>query len=428
VNNDAVNNDAVNHGAVNHDAIERAYREEWGCVLATLIRTLGDFDLAEEALQEAFTAALETWPRDGVPEVPAAWLLAVSRRKAIDRLRREKRRRGDDATLEGIPDGRSDPIPAIDERLDQSLGDDRLRLIFTCCHPALAREAQVALTLRTLGGLETEEIARAFLLPKETLAQRLVRAKKKIREARIPYRVPSDDLLPERLPAVLAVVYLIFNEGYAASSGGSWIRGDLCEEAIRLSRLLLQLMPGEPEVFGLAALVLLQHSRCRARVADDGVPVLLEDQDRGQWDRTAISEGVGYLLRARELAVSGPGSVQLQAEIAAVHAEASLAEDTDWLRIVLLYDALLALHDSPVIALNRAAAIAMAEGPEAGLAEIDRVAAANDLEEYRYLHSARGELLRRLGRSGEARTAFERARDLTENDAERRHLDRRLAE
>jgi len=414
-------------------AVERAFRDERGRVLASLIRALGDFDRAEEALGEATLAAVETWPRDGVPESPAAWLHAVARRRAIDRLRRERRRTGGDAALAALPDERSDPIAAVDAALDLPVGDDRLRLIFTCCHPALARDAQVALTLRTLGGLETEEIARAFLVPVETLAQRLVRAKKKIREARIPYRVPTAEMLPERLASVLAVIYLVFNEGYAASAGETYLREELCEEAIRLARLLAELLPAEPETEALAALLLLQHSRRRARVDADGSPVLLEEQDRALWDPAAIAEGRERLARARAAersASRAPGSHRLQAEIAAVHAAAARPEETDWPRIVLLHGALLEIHPSPVVALSRAAALAMAEGPAAGLAEIGRVAAAagGALDGYRYLHSARGELLRRLGRAEEARAAFERALALTENAAERRHLERRIAE
>jgi len=416
-------------------ALERAFREERGRVLASLIRSLGDFDRAEEALGEAFAAAVETWPRDGVPESPAAWLHTVAKRRAIDRVRRDRRSEGA-AALAGIADERSDPVLALDAALDSSRQwpgeDDRLRLIFTCCHPALAPEARVALTLRTLGGLSTEEIARAFLVPVETLAQRLVRAKKKIREARIPYRAPTPEMLPERLPSVLAVLYLVFNEGYAASAGESYLRDELCEEAIRLARLLAELLPAEPEPHALAALLLLQHSRRNARVDAEGLPVLLEEQDRALWDRDAIAEGLDRLARARgaeRAAGRAPGSHRLQAEIAAVHAAARRAEVTDWPRIVLLHEALLAIHPSPVVALARAAALAMAEGPERGLAELDRVAeeSGGALDGYRYLHSARGELLRRLGREEEARAAFARAIELTENAAERRHLERRIS-
>ena len=427
---------------MNRAEIERVFRAEWGPVLATTIAALGDFDRAEEALQEAFIIALERWESDGIPDNPAAWLTTVARRKGIDALRRDRRQVGGSDELENISEDGSDPISArtgrstnddtvftrIDARLDHPVDDDLLRLIFTCCHPALAREAQVALTLRAVGGLTSDEIARAFLVPRETMQQRLVRAKKKIREAGIPYRVPPAPLLRERLPAVLAVLYLIFNEGYAASSGATWVRDDLCEEALRLARILVRLLPDETDVHAHAALIALQHSRAEARVDADGRPILLEDQDRARWSRSAIDEGVGHLARARTASGGIATPTLLQAEIAALHAQAPSSAATDWGRIVRLHELLLALHPSPVIALNRAAALAMRDGAEAGLAELERVAAAagGALDEYRYLHSARGELLLRLGRKAEARAAFERALEWTENEAERGHLEGRI--
>jgi RNA polymerase sigma-70 factor (ECF subfamily) len=388
--------------------------------VATLIRVLGDFELAEEAVQEAFATALERWPVRGVPDNPGAWITTTARNRAIDRLRRERRLREKTETLKQLAElealGRGD----IDM---DAIPDDRLRLIFTCCHPALGLEARVALTLRTLGGLSTAEIARAFLVAEPAMAQRIVRAKRKIREAAIPYRVPPPELLPERLPAVLAVVYLIFNEGYTSTSG-PLVRTELCDEAIRLGRLTGELMPGEPEVLGLVALMLLQHSRRDARTDVRGGLVLLEDQDRSRWDHDMIDEGLAALDAA--LALGRPGPYQIQAAIAATHARAPRPEDTDWPEIAALYGRLEAMTPSPVVALNRAVAVAMADGPERGL---DLLGSLGDrLDGYHLFHSARADLLRRLGRRDEAADAYRRALELSSNPAERSFVEHRLRE
>ena len=404
-----------------HETVNTVYVEESRRVLATLIRLLGDFDVAEEALHDAFRAALEQWPREGIPDNPRAWLVSAGRFKAIDGLRRRKRFDPlDEAAAADV--GVDDPNAWRDE---ESVEDDRLRLIFTCCHPALAPDAQVPLTLREVCGLTTEEIARAYLTPAPTLAQRIVRAKAKIRDARIPYEVPSKAELPERLDAVLRVIYLVFNEGYAASSGASVTRHDLSAEAIRLGRLLVELLP-EPEAIGLLALMLLHDSRRAARMSPAGELILLEDQDRTLWDREQIAEGVRLVQRA--LSSRGAGPYVVQAAIAAVHAQAPSAEGTDWTEIVGLYDVLLQLTPSPVVELNRAVAVAMRDGPAAGLVIVDDILNRGDLSEYRFAHAARAELCRRLGRSADARVSFERALALTRQEADRRFIERRLAE
>ena len=402
------------------DTVDAVYQAESRRVLATLIRLLGDFDAAEEALSEAFRAALEQWPRDGVPANPRAWLVSTGRFKAIDGMRRLARF---DQLDEVGP--RADVPVAPVEFDDESVEDDRLRLIFTCCHPALAPDAQIALTLREVCGLTTEEIARAFLTPAPTLAQRIVRAKGKIRDARIPYQVPTHAELPERLDAVLRVIYLVFNEGYAASSGASLTRHDLSGEAIRLARLLVELLP-EPEALGLLALMLLHESRRAARATATGEVILLEDQDRSLWNRAQIAEGVRLVERALTSRRFGPYAIQ--AAIAAVHAEAPAAGDTDWNEIVGLYDALLRFDPSPVIELNRAVAVAMRDGPAAGLHLIEGIFGRGDLRDYRPAHAAHGELSRRLGKTADARKSFERALALTQQEPERRFLERRLAE
>jgi RNA polymerase sigma-70 factor (ECF subfamily) len=402
-------------------AVEDVYRTESRRVLATLIRLLGDFDRAEEALHDAFTAALQRWPVEGVPASPRAWLVSAGRFKAIDAVRRRSRVRAAENRPE--PDRAADPEPPDDRAAD--VEDDRLRLIFTCCHPALAFDARTALTLREVCGLETEEIARAFLTAPSTLAQRIVRAKAKIRDAGIPYEVPVRADLPERLQAVLQVVYLVFNEGYYASSGASLTRTDLSGEALRLGRLLVELLP-DPEAVGLLALMLLHESRRAARATPGGDLVLLEDQDRSRWDRALIAEGAA--LAARALASGEAGVYALQAAITAVHARAPRANATEWGRIVELYDLLVQAAPSPVVALNRAVAVAMRDGPAAGLALVDALLAPGELDDYALAHSARADLCRRLGRSADARTSYERALELTRLDPERRFLERRLAE
>ena len=408
----------------------RIFREESGRAVASLIRVLGDFDLAEEAVQDAFISALETWPERGVPANPGAWITTTARNRAVDRLRRRRRLREKTELL-----GRQALIeeelqalePGADEGEDEmAITDDRLRLIFTCCHPALPLAGRVALTLRTLGGLTTPEIARAFLVPEPTLAQRLVRAKKKIRDAGIPYRVPPAELLPERLDGVLRVLYLVYNEGYAASSGDALVRRELSAEAIRLTRLVVRLLPDEPEAAGLLALMLLHDARGAARVGDDGALVLLEDQDRNRWDRARIDEGRGLVERA--LAAGRPGPYQVQAAIAALHDGASTAAATDWPQIAALYAALVELEPTPVVALNHAVAVAMARGPAIGLALMDGLAADGSLADYPYLHAGRADLLRRLERWSEAAAAYRRALELTATEPERAFLARRLAE
>jgi RNA polymerase sigma-70 factor, ECF subfamily len=404
------------------ETVTAVYEAESRRVLATLIRLLGDFDRAEEALHEAFRAALEQWPQSGVPSNPRAWLVSAGRFKAIDALRRQARFDALDETRDPADPSVVDPVEWLDR---ESVEDDRLRLIFTCCHPALAPNAQVALTLREVCGLTTEEIAHAFLTPAPTLAQRIVRAKAKIRDARIPYQVPAPADLPERLDAVLRVIYLVFNEGYAASAGPSLTRHDLSAEAIRLGRLLVELLP-DPEALGLLALMLLHESRRAARASASGEVILLEDQDRSLWDRERIAEGVQLVERA--LASRRVGPYTIQAAIAAVHAEAPSADRTDWAEIVGLYDVLLRIQPSPVIELNRAVAVAMRDGPAAGLALVDAILAGGDLADYRHAHAARADLCRRLGRIEEARAAYERALALAKQEPERRFLERRLAE
>ena len=408
------------------ETLERVFREEYGRIVATLIRLSGSFDLAEESLQEAFAAAVDNWEQRGVPSNPGAWLTTVARRKLLDSLRRVQTQTEKQPQLEYEAQRlqSDDPTESLDETLEYP--DDRLRLIFTCCHPSLSRETQVALTLRTLGGLTTTEIARAFLLPEPTLAQRLVRAKSKIRLAGIPYQVPPLEVLPDRLAAVRSVVYLIFNEGYSATGGDSLIRKDLCAEAIRLGRLLCELTPNEPENLGLLALMLLQDSHTDARTDAGGELVTLEDQDRSAWDKEEIAEGLRLVEKA--LRFRRAGVYQLQAAIAAVHAEAEEASETDWPQIVALYAELLRISPSPIVALNHAAAVAMSEGLEQGLSLIEAAGSSGKLDNYSLYHAARADLLRRLGRTGEARDAYTHALELITNAVEHQYLQKRLNE
>ena len=406
-----------------HELVDSVYRSESRRVLATLIRVLGGFDLAEEALHDAFAAAMEQWPRDGVPANPRAWLVSVGRFKAIDGIRRQAR--FDTGLTEELAEQLGGITDGGDELDEEHVVDDQLRLIFTCCHPALTPDAQIALTLREVCGLTTEEIAHAFLTAATTVAQRIVRAKAKIRDARIPYQVPSRDELPDRLDVVLQVIYLVFNEGYSASSGTSLTRHDVSGEAIRLGRLLIELLP-EPEVMGLLALMLLQESRRAARTSSDGEIVLLDDQDRSLWNRDLIAEGLVLVERALKSRRFGPYT--LQAAIAGVRAQAPDAAATDWEEIVGLYDVLLRADPSPVIELNRAVAVAMREGPLAGLALIDAILKRGDLTDYHLAHAARADLCRRLGKTTEARLSYERAIGLTKQDLQRRFLVRRLVE
>jgi RNA polymerase sigma-70 factor (ECF subfamily) len=402
-------------------AVDTLYREQSRRIFATLIRLLGDFDLAEEALHDAFRAALEQWPRDGMPNQPRAWLVSTGRFKAIDKLRRQSRFESLDEEAEPVDPATLEDAPGEED----SVEDDRLRLIFTCCHPALSPDARVALTLREVCGLTTEEIARAFLTAAPTLAQRIVRAKAKIRDAGIPYRVPEREELPDRLDAVLRVVYLVFNEGYSASSGDALTRHDLSDEAIRLGRLLVELLP-EPEAMGLLALMLLHEARRPARTSATGEMILLDRQDRSKWDRQRIAEGIALVERALRSRRFGPYT--LQAAIAAVHAEAPAAAATDWAQIAGLYQVLMRIEPSPVVELNRAVAVAMRDGPAAGLALIDAILARGELEDYHLAHAARADLLRRLDRNAEARAAYQRALALARQEPERRFLQTRLDE
>ena len=401
--------------------LETLYREERPRALATLIRLLRDFDLAEDTLQEAFAAAVEQWPRAGVPANPCAWLVSTARHKAIDRLRRDRNFAAKQAEIAYLSETTSVPDP-----LDETFADDLLRLIFTCCHPALALEAQVALTLKTLCGLSVDEIARAFLVPPPTMAQRLVRAKGKILRAHIPYEVPGGDRLTERLDGVLRVVYLVFNEGYAATSGDALVRRELCTEGIRLGRLIVGLLPRVSEAAGLLALMLLQDSRRSARVDAEGELVTLEDQDRSQWDRAQIAEGEA--LAEEAVRRGGAGFYAIQAAIASLHAHAARAEETDWPQIAALYSLLLRLHPSPVVALNHAAAVAMGERLERGLRLVEQIEASGALSGYHLLPAAKADILRRLGRREDAAVAYERALELVTQEAERRYLRRRLRE
>jgi RNA polymerase sigma-70 factor, ECF subfamily len=404
-------------------AVAAAFREEWGQVVAVLIGRTGDWDLAEECAQDAFALALERWPRDGIPDRPGAWLTTVARNRATDRLRREA---VGAAKLKEVAMAPPDEGPGDDAVAVSGVHDDRLRLMFTCCHPALAFEAQIALTLRTLAGLSTAEIGRAFLVPEATMSKRLVRAKQKIRHAGIPYRVPPAHLLPERTTAVLGVLYLLFNEGYAASAGADLVRRGLCGEAVRLARTLVALMPDEPEAGGLLALMLLHDARRHTRVNDAGDLVTLEHQDRARWDTGEIDEGTRVLDRA--LRYGRPGPYQVQAAIAACHAGAARAADTDWAEIAALYGRLVTLVPSPVVELNRAVAVAMADGPAAGLVLVEALEASGALAGYHLLPATRADLLRRLDRTDEAAACYRAALELATTDTERRYLGRRLAE
>jgi RNA polymerase sigma-70 factor (ECF subfamily) len=410
-------------------AVEQVFRRESGRIIAGLIRMSESFDVAEEAMQDAFASALVDWEKKGIPSNPAAWINAVARRKLIDYARRDRTRRDrqDQLLYETRKDySPGEANPGFAEGEEMNFPDDRLRLIFTCCHPALNSEAQVGLTLRTLGGLTTAEIARAFLMPEPTLAQRLVRAKRKIKDARIPYQVPPERALPERLAAVQAVIYLIFNEGYTATAGDSLVRRELCAEAIRLARTLSELLPGKPENLGLLALMLLHDSRRDARVNASGELVPLEEQDRSAWHRAQMEEGLEVLEKALQMGAAGP--YQLQAAIAAVHAQAKTPEETDWKQIAALYGVLARQNGSPVVALNHAVAVAMSEGFEKGLSEMHRLGESGELDSYYLYHAARADLLRRLRRNQEAVAAYERALALTANAVERRYLRRRMAE
>jgi RNA polymerase sigma-70 factor, ECF subfamily len=405
-------------------AVDAVYRSDWGRIVATLIRQFGDFELAEDAAQEAFTAAVDQWRTQGVPESPRAWIIQTAKHKAIDRLRRQTRLQ---EKLEEFPEFTAEPVVDGPDLDFAEIPDDRLRLIFTCCHPAISLEAQVALTLRTLGGLQTDEIARAFLVPTATMAQRLVRAKRKIRDAGIPFSIPDTSDMPERLDAVLTAIYLIFNEGYAPTRGKPLVRADLCTEAIRLARLLTALLEPEPaaEATALLALMLLHDSRREARLDDEGDLVVLEEQDRSRWNRPQIDEALSLVDEAMR-GTAGPFAIE--AAISAEHCRAARSEDTDWRRIVSLYDRLQQLLPSPIIALNRAVAVGMADGPQAAVRLIDELAASGELEGYHLLHAARADMLRRLGLNREAAESYKHALGLVSNDGERRFLERRLRE